>query len=352
MPTQSSGIPVFIGTYTRSTSQGIYSLRLHPSTGELSPPEVAAKTPDPTYLSLSGDRSILRAVCATPTMSVSFKLGPGSTLEALQGPQTPEGPPPCHITHDLTDRVVILSNYHTGIVAAARVEQSGGSSAPKVVIHTGCGTHPVRQQTAHVHCAVVSPDNRFVLVCDLGLDRIFSYALDTKEPSLTPARVPFTATVPGSGPRHLVFSPKGNHVYVSCELSNTVSAYAYDAATGGLSLLQTLTTLPPGFTGESTAAAIRIHPNGKFLYVSNRGSDTLALFFVDSVTGKLAPGIAVPAGGNAPRDFALTADGQWLLCAHHLSDSLTSFKVDPSTGKLTPTGYKQSIPMPVCVVFA
>ena len=352
MASPSPGIPVYLGTYTRSTSRGIYRVTLDPSTGGLSTPELVAETPDPTYLSLSRDRTILRAVCATPVMSVAFRIGEEGALEPLQGTQTPEGPPPCHITHDTTGTVVVLSNYHTGIVAAAHVSPSGVASAPQVVIHTGCGLHPIRQKTAHVHCAAVSPDNRFVLVCDLGLDRIFSYALDPALPALSPAAVPSTATEPGSGPRHLVFSRSGARVYLACELANTVCAYAYDAPTGGLSLLQTVSSLPAGFEGESTAAAIRLHPNGRFLYVSNRGSDTLALFRIDPSTGTLAAGGFVPAGGKAPRDFALSEDGRWLICAHHLSDSLCSFSVDPDTGTLTSTSHRQAVPMPVCVAFA
>ena len=201
----SAFLPIYIGTYTKTTSRGIYFVQLDPQTGILSSPKLAAETKDPTYLALAPDKKTLHAVCATRTMSVSYRLNdeePGQ-LKALQGPQETNGPAPCHISFDKTGKIVILSNYHTAIVATALMNPDGTSGKPNCVIHTGHGTHPERQKTAHVHSAFVTSDNRHVVVCDLGQDRIFTYRLDHQTATLFEGHPPYVATAPASGPAPL-----------------------------------------------------------------------------------------------------------------------------------------------------
>jgi 6-phosphogluconolactonase len=202
-----------------------------------------------------------------------------------------------------------------------------------------------------VHSAVISPDNRFALVCDLGLDRIYAYRLDAARARLEAAQPASTADAAGSGPRHSAFAADGRRVYVSHELDNTVTAFDFDPAGGALLARQALSTLPAGFRGESAAAEVALHPNGRFLYVSNRGHDSIAVFAV-AASGLLSPVDFTPAGGSIPRHFALSPDGAWLVCAHQGSGTLGAFRVDPATGRLAPSGAPVAVPDPVCVQFA
>jgi 6-phosphogluconolactonase len=236
-------------------------------------------------------------------------------------------------------------------VAALPLAGDGTVGEPRVVHHAGHGADPKRQASAHPHCVVFSPDHRFVVSCDLGLDRIFSYRLDPARAELSPADPPFVAVKPGAGPRHFVFAAGGRRGYAITELSSTIVAYDYDSETGSLSTRETVSTLPAGFAGESIAAEICLHPNGRFLYASNRGHDSLAVFAIDAVSGALSPVEIVPCGGKGPRNFSLSPDGAWLVCAHQESNSLCSFRVDSATGRLARVEGGVSIPTPVCVLF-
>jgi 6-phosphogluconolactonase len=199
-----------------------------------------------------------------------------------------------------------------------------------------------------------SPDNRFVIVCDLGVDKIFTYALDAAIAKLTPANPPFVVTAPGAGPRHFKFSADGRHAYAINEIDCTVAAYDYTAANGALTARQTIHTLPADYdnsAGKNTTAEVRIHPNGKFLYGSNRGHDSLAVFAINPASGLLSLVEIAPSGGKVPRNFAFSPDGKWLVCAHQDSNNLTVFRVDATTGRLTRVAGEAAVPMCVCVLF-
>lgn len=344
---------IYLGTYTRSTSKGIYAVRLENRTGELSPPVLVAETANPSFLALSPDRSHLYAVSESSTMAVPFatdlKTGALTPLQA----QDAGGKAPCHLVVDHTERALVLAHYHSGIVAALPIRADGTLGAPGTIIrHEGRSVNPQRQEGPHVHSVTLSPDNRFVIVCDLGLDRVFTYALDPATAGLAPGPAPSVATAPGAGPRHAAFSPDGRHVFVINEMGNTLVSYRYDTATGALTPIDTQPTLPADFAGDSTTAEVRVHPNGRLVYGSNRGHDSIAVFAFDPATGRLTPRGHTPTGGRNPRNFALSPDGAWLVAANQNTDSLTVFKVDPGTGILTPAPGKASVPMPVCVLFA
>jgi 6-phosphogluconolactonase len=344
---------MFVGTYTKAASKGIYSLTLDGRTGELGAPELAAEAPNPTFLALSPDRAILYAVCAGPSWASSFRVEAGSAkLLPVQQAAADAGPAPCHIAVDATGRFAVAANYHLALAAAIPLGPGGTLGTPRVVSHSGKGPHPTRQAAAHVHSANLPPDGRFAIVCDLGLDRIYTYRVDAAAVALVPGSPPFIAAAPAAGPRHLAFGRSGLHAYVINELDNTVVAYAYDPANGALSPAQSVSVLPQGFTGSSTAAEVRVHPNGRFLYGSSRGSDTIAVFSIDGDSGSLSPIEVVSCGGKGPRGFTLTRDGAWLVCAHQDSDSLCSFQVDPTSGRLRRVPGAVPVPMPVCVVFA
>lgn len=348
-----AGQLIYVGTYTRSTSKGIYAVRLDSQTGALSTPLLVAETANPSFLALSPDQKTLYAVSESDSMAAAFStdLAKG-TLTPLQPPQSSGGAAPCHLAVDPSQRALVLANYHTGIVAAIPLQPDGKLGAPQIIQHTGHSVNPERQASPHVHSVTLSPDGRFVIVCDLGLDKIFTYQLDAAKAVLTPGEPPFVATAPGAGPRHFVFGADGRHAYAITEMGSTIIAFDYAPTTGALTTRQTVSTLPADFKGASTGAEIRLHPNGKFLYGSNRGDDSIAVFAVDAATGRLTPVEVTQCGGKNPRNFSLSPDGKWLVCANQNSNTLTVFRVDPATGRLTPTGHSVDVPLPVCVLFA
>lgn len=343
---------LFIGTYTKGASRGIYSVTLDAATGALGAPELAAEASNPTFLALSPGREFLYAVCAGPGWASSFRVDPASArLRAVHQAAPGDGPTPCHIAVDPTGRVGLAANYHAALAAAIPLGPDGSVGPARVVAHTGRGPHPTRQATAHVHSANFAPGGGFALVCDLGLDRIYTYAIDRASVGLSPADPAFIAAAPASGPRHLAVERTGRHVYAINELANTIVAYAWDGTTGRLSPRQTVSVLPEGHTGNATAAEVAIHPNGRFLYGSCRGPDTLAVFGMDAATGDLSPVETVPCGGRCPRHFAISPDGRWLVCAHQESHTLCAFGVDGATGRLRRVPGSAAVPMPVCALF-
>jgi 6-phosphogluconolactonase len=350
----------YLGTYTRATSRGIYSSRLNATDGSLSPAVWRASLVNPTWLTLHPDGRTLyanhehklpdgRAIGAVS----SFSINPGDPSLSALNFETTAGTL-CHTAVDQTGRVLVAVSYGGSQISSFPLFPDGRLGARRsLVVHSGpLGPHAARQKQPHPHSVTISPDNRFAFVADLGLDRVCAHALDLTDADLTPAPVPFVSLPPGTGPRHTKFSADGRHFYVIGELANTVTACSYASATGALSPFQTISTLPPDFLGESTAAEIRLHPGGGFLYASNRGHDSLAVFNISPDTGALTLVEIVACGGVQPRNFALTPDGAWLVCAHQGSDSVVSFQVDPTSGRLARVPGKITLSQPVCVLFA
>lgn len=345
---------IFLGTYTRTgTSQGIYSIRLDGESGALSTPVLAAAASDPGWITFSPDKQFLFAIHASPGQAISFRIEPGAgTLTPVFAPTDGvRAGPPCHLAVDATGRTLLAANYGEGYVAAIPIHADGTLGAPRAIKHEGRSVHPTRQGKAYVHSVTPSPDNRHVIVADLGVDRIYSYALDAANATLTPAAAPFVATAPGAGPRHFKFGPTGRHAYAINELGNTIVAYDFDAATGALTAKQTVATLPPAYHEPSTTAEIRLHPNGRFLYGSNRGHDSIAVFAIAPTDGTLTPVEIIPSGGKTPRNFALSPDGKWLVCGHQDTALLTVFRVDATTGRLTRTPHTAVVPTCICISF-
>lgn len=345
---------IFLGTYTRNGSKGVYSLRLDDATGALTAPVVAAESPDPAWVTLSPDKKFLYAIHPSEGQAAGFAVDPAKgTLQPLPLRASPTANPPSHLAVDATGRVLLAANYRDGYVAAMAINADGTLAAPTKIPHEGKGPNAARQDRAHVHSVTLSPDNRFVIVADLGLDKIFTYALDTRAAKLAPANPPFVVTEPGAGPRHFKFSPDGRHAYAINELNNTIVAYDYAAANGALTARQVVPTLPRDFSGANTTAEVRVHPSGRFVYGSNRGHDSIAVFRANPATGALdaTPVEIVPTGGKTPRNFALSPDGRWLVCAHQDTALITVFRVDAETGRLTRTPHSAEVPACVCVLF-
>jgi len=345
---------LFIGTYTNSGSKGIYAVSFDPATGRFDAPQVAAETTSPTYLAFSPDQRHLYAVSESAGMAVGFAVSADRTqLTPLDDRQPAAGKAPCHLMTDRTGRVLFVSNYHTGTVGSIPIAPDGRLRAPATLIqHTGSSVDPDRQTSPHAHSVTVSPDNRFVFACDLGTDKIYIYKIDLATATLQPHDPAFVSTPAGVGPRHFAFSPDGAHAFMISEMGGTLTSYRYDAERGTLHPLDTQSTLSAEFPGKNKSAAVRVHPNGRFVYGSNRGPDTIAVFRFEEGTGRLSLVEIVPCGGPNPRDFALSPDGRWLIVAHQDAGTLKAFRVDSETGRLTATDAVAQVPAPVCVLFA
>jgi len=361
MMSLTTGLLIFLGTYTPAgnDSRGIYTVRLDPATGVLSEPVLVAETPNPTFLAWHPDGRTLYA------LSESSPVGgkPGGALTAYRynaatAALTPLNTEPtgdvglAHVGVDASGRTAAVISYHGSYVASFPLKADGSLGARTSLLpQTGqLGPNTKRQDKPHPHSVTFSSDNRFVYVCDLGLDRVFRYQLDPAAATLTPAGE--TSTAPGAGPRHSKFSADGKFFYVINELNGTIEVFTADAVSGALSRVQSIATLPAGFTGESICAEIRLSPDGRFVYGSNRGHDSLAVFARDAAKGTLALVEIVPTGGKHPRNFNLSPDGCWLVCGNRDSNNVTVFRVDPGSGRLTATGQPYKIPQVVCVLFA
>jgi 6-phosphogluconolactonase len=268
--------------------------------------------------------------------------------------QTSGGTGPCYVAVDATGKCVLVANYGSGSIAALPIGTDGSlGEAASTIQHTGSSVNHDRQAGPHAHCLISTPDNRFALVCDLGLDKVLAYHLDTADAKLTPNDPPFAVVAAGSGPRHLAFSPDGKFAYVINELKLTVTVFAYDTNTAVLTEVQTISTVPAGYqsTDQDSCAEIAVHPNGKFVYGSNRGHDSIAVFAADQKTGRLASVQNEPTQGKTPRHFAIDPSGHWLFAENQNSDSVVVFAIDQGTGKLKPTGQRVPVGSPVCAVF-
>jgi len=357
-----TALVVYLGTYTGTTSKGIYAWRFDSSTGKLTPAGLAAESANPSFLSLHPSRPVLYAVNELSSVG-SEKTGTVSAfaIDAGTGRLTPlnrvmsRGLNPAHLTVDPTGRWVLIANYGGSVeegssVAVFGIRPDGGlNETPQAfVAHPGVG----EQKVAHPHQVVLAPDNRFLLVPDKGADRIVQYRWDPRTGALTANDPPFvSAPAPGAGPRHLTFDRSGRFVYAAHELSSTVTTYGYAAGRGTLTPIETISTLPKDSTVRNTTAEIEVHPTGKFLYVSNRGLDTIALFAIDAKTGTLALVGQTPTGGRTPRHFKIDPSGAYLFAANQNSDKTLVFKIDGKTGQLSPTAEVLDTPSPVCVVF-
>jgi 6-phosphogluconolactonase len=349
---------IYVGTYTNHGSKGIYAYQFDASTGKLTSPGLAAETSQPSFLAVDPGGHFLYAVNESgnfngePTGAVSaFSIQPETGKLSLLNQVSSHGADPAHIILDRTGKYVFASNYTSGSVVVLPVLKDGRlGEASSFVQHKGSSVNPERQKGPHAHAIALSPDNRFAIVADLGLDQLIAYPFDAAKGTLG-ANPQITKASPGAGPRHLTFSSDGRFLYVINEMQSTVVTYAYDAGTGVLRELQSISTLPKGFNGTSTGAEIEIDPSGKFLFASNRGDDSIAVFSIDSRTGTLTHVDTDPTGGKTPRHFAVDPTGTWLLAANQDSDNITVFRFDQKAGRLSATGDVIQVSAPVCLTF-
>ena len=355
-PPQGGGIAVYFGTYTGPKSKGVYLSRLDLASGKLSAPILAAETEQPSFLALHPNGQFLYAVNETgggrrgTGQVTAFSVEVDGKLKMLNQ-QPSRGSAPCHLVVDRAGKTLLLANYGGGSVAAFPVAADGRlGESTAFVQHTGSSTNPQRQKEPHAHSINLDAANRFAVAADLGLDKVLVYRFDTAKGTLSPNEPPSASVKAGSGPRHFAFHPKGRNAYVINEIASTVTAFKYDTAKGVLTELQTLSTLPKDFTGTSHTAEVQVHPSGKFLYGSNRGHDSIAVFAIEA-NGSLRYVENTPTGGSTPRNFGISPDGKYLLAANQKSDNVVVFRIDPKSGRLTSTGHSLEVPSPVCVKF-
>ena len=354
---------VYLGTYTgpKTKSKGIYVARFDPKTGAIGQPELAAEVKNPSFVTIHPSRRCLYAVGeisnfrGKKTGAVSaFSIDPATGKLTMINQESTGGDGPCWVSTDATGKVALVANYGGGSVESLPVKPDGSLGAPASFIqHTGSSVNKSRQSEPHAHSFNVTPDNRYAVAADLGLDKLMIYDLNTTDATLKPHDPAFAAMPSGAGPRHLAWHPNGKVAYVCGEMGMTVTAFTYDGAKGTLTEIQTIGTLPQG-TEPSTkysTAEVQVHPSGKFLYVSNRGHNSIATFAIDQQTGKLTATGNVPSGGKTPRNFRIDPSGTWLLAAHQDSDNVVEFKIDPKSGALTPSGISLTVGSPVCVKF-
>jgi len=351
---------VYFGTYTKGASKGIYVYRFQPKTGKLTPIGLAAETVNPSFVAIHPNHRFLYSVSeiddfqgkksgAVSSFSIDGKTGLLKKMNTVAS----KGQGPCYVRTDATGKTLLVANYGSGSVAAMPIKDDGQlGEAASAIQHKGSSADKERQEGPHAHSINPSPDNRFAIVADLGLDEVLVYKLDPAKALLSPNTPPFAKVAPGSGPRHFAFAPSGNFGYVINEMKSTVTAFSYDKAAGSLKEIQTITTLPKGgFKGETSTAEVQVHPSGKFLYGSNRGHDSIASFTIDPKTGMLTATGQTSTQGKTPRNFGIDPSGQFLFAANEDEGGVVVFRIDSKTGKLTPTGDKLDIPFPVCVKF-
>jgi len=360
-PSPAARLAVYVGTYTGSDgSRGIYRFELDPASGAWSDPVLAGESANPSFLALHPNGNVLYAVNELGTFGGSatgavsaFAIDDATGNLTGLGQQASGGADPCYVAVDRGGRNVLVANYTGGSVAVLPIGVDGRLE-PVSAVRRQVGTGPdrARQEGPHAHAIVLDGAERFALAADLGADRIFAYRFDAAAGTLEPDDPESVALEQGSGPRHLAWHPAGAYLYVINELRSTVTAFRYDARRGALESFQTITTLPAGFSGTNKAAEIVVSPDGRFLYGSNRGDDSLALFKIDTTSGALTPAGHASSGGRTPRHFAIDPSGRWLLAANQDSGSIVVFRLDPSTGRPEPLGRPLAISKPVCVLFA
>jgi 6-phosphogluconolactonase len=348
---------VYFGTHTSGPGKGFSLAHFDTDTGKLTKPKFLIEDEMPSFFVIHPDGRHLYTCNSTNTLHgegwiSAYAIEPTTGQLTLLNRKSSGGPNPSYITLDKTGRYALVANYQGGNVTVTEINPDGSlGDRTGLDQHTGHSVNPERQTRPYAHSVIVDPSNRFALNADLGLDKLYVYRFNDKNGSLTPNDPPFATVTPGSGPRHVKFHPNGHWVYLINEMAGTVTGFNWDAAKGSLTEFQTVSALPPGFTSTNTSAELEIHPNGRFLYGSNRGHNSLAVFAIDQSTGKLSLVEHVSTQGKQPRNFTFDPTGRWILCTNHDSNNAVVFRVDGTTGRLTPVGAPVEVPMPFCERF-
>jgi 6-phosphogluconolactonase len=345
---------VFASSFAGGEKGGIQAYTF--DSGKLTSIHRTAGVENPFFLALSPDQKFLYSIHAkqfggkeNEQIAAYQLVGRTGDLRLLNR-QSSEGTASCFLNVDKTGKMLVVANYASGSVASLPVKADGALGEPASFFqHTGSSVNLQRQKEPHAHCIVVSPDNKYAFACDLGTDQVRCYKLDPATAKLTPNATPFAKAPAGAGPRHLTFHPNGKRAYVINELANSVTVFDYDADAGTLTERQTISTLPADFKGTSHCADLKITPDGRHLYGTNRGHDSIAAYQIGD-DGKLTLIGFEPSRGTGPQNLAITPDGHWLLCANMPGNNIALFAIDPKTGKLKPTGEPVPQTSPSCIM--
>jgi 6-phosphogluconolactonase len=349
-------LDVYFGTYTsgRSAGEGIYLSVLDTETGELAAPVLAVEAKNPSFIEIHPAGGFLYAVSESGGAGAvsAYTIDPDTKGLKLLNRRPSGGSGPCHVNIDHAGKNVLVANYGSGSVSVIPIKADGSLAEPTgFVQHEGASVNSQRQKGPHAHSVNVSPDNRFAFVADLGLDKIMIYRLDVEKGTITANEPAFAPVKPGSGPRHFTFGADGTFAYIINEMGGTITAFAYEPALGALTEIQTITTLPDGFAGSNSCAEVRVHPSGRFLYGSNRGHDSIAVYSIDSAKGTLIFVEHEMADIKTPRNFNIDPTGKFCLVANQDANNVVVFQIDQQTGALEPMGHKISVGKPVCIRF-
>jgi 6-phosphogluconolactonase len=344
-------LTVYFGTHTAAPGKGFSVSHFNTESGMLTKPEFLLETPAPAYYVIAPGGRRLYSCNSTGFIS-AYSIDPATAQLKLINQVPSGGGDPSYISLDRTSHFVLVANYEGGNIGVWALKPDGSlGERTAFVQHMGSSVNPLRQTHAYAHSIIVDPSNRFALVADLGLDKLFVYKFNVKDGSLAPNDPPFVKVTPGAGARHVIFHPNGKWVYLISEMGSRIFLFNWDGGPGTLTEVQSVSTLPPDFHGVSTCAEIKVHPNGKFLYASNRGHDSIAAFSIDAKTGRLTPIQHVPSGGKTPRNFDFDPAARWLLVTNHGSNTAMVFRINRKTGLLIPTGNPVDVPYPFCPRF-
>jgi 6-phosphogluconolactonase len=352
-------LPFYVGTYTSGKSKGIYLYSLNLKSGVLKHVATTERVKDPSYLALGPGHRNLYAVNEGEDFGgkksgalSSFAIDQRTGKLKFLNQQPSLGGAPCYVVVDRGGRFVLVANYSGGNVAVLPIRSDGSlGEATDLKQDLGSSINVERQEAPHAHCIELDPGNRFAYACDLGTDKIMIYRFDSRRGKLIANKTPWVQVKPGAGPRHITFHPEGKYAYVINELHATVTTFARDRGQGSLKEVQTISTLPADFSGADTSADIHLSPDGRFLYCSNRGHDSIAAFRIDPRNGKLTFIAHQSSGGKTPRNFAIDPTGAFLLVANQNSDNIVTFRRDNKTGRLSATDHVAEVPSPVCLKF-
>jgi 6-phosphogluconolactonase len=358
-PVQGADYRVYVGTYTGPKSQGIYQFDFDSTTGTLSNRELSARTPSPSFLAIHPSGKFLYAANEVGnyegkrTGFVSgFAIQPTSGLLEPINQQPSGGSDPCYVLVDPSGKNLLVANYSGGSLEVVPIAEGGKLEPPSCVIqHEGSSVDKGRQDGPHAHSIDLDASGKIAVSADLGLDKLMIYRLGPASGKLIPNARPYTTAIPGSGPRHFAFHPDGKHAFAINEMASTVTAFEYNPADGSLYATQTLSTRDQFGKNENSTAEILVHPSGKFVYGSNRGDNSLAIYSVNPSSGRLTLVGHQGTGGKTPRSFGIDPAGKFLIAANQDSGSLVVFKIDKASGMLKPVGAPVEVPSPVCVKF-
>lgn len=346
---------VFVSSFAAGTNGAIEAFRLDRKSGQLTHLHRAANVENAYFMTVSSDQKFLYAIHAREfgakehEQVAAHAIARATGRLTLLNRQSTHGSASCYLHLDATGKTLLLANYSIGSVASLPVRNDGSlGEAVSIIPHVGSSVNPERQEGPHAHCIITSPDNRFACAADLGLDQVLVYRLDAAEARLTSHAKPHGRTPPGAGPRHLTFHPGGKHLYVINELTNSITVFDYDPQSAGLVERQTISTLPKEFREMSACADVKITPNGRFLYGTNRGHDSIAAYRIGK-DGRLILIDIVPSLGKEAQNLAITPDGKLLLCANLSGNSVAVFRIEAQTGRLASVGLPVPMTSPACI---